>query len=84
MQCYTMFTLFHLLPLDIVRPRHIQLGPVKWDVKIRFPDLINDSNIEGAAGDLRSEQFELAMFVEKCHLEDFISEIVLASQVTRN
>ncbi|KAM3578371.1 hypothetical protein VKS41_009117 [Umbelopsis sp. WA50703] len=69
---------------NIVRPRHIQLGPVKWDIKIRFPDLINDSNIEGAAGDLRSEQFELAMFVEKCHLEDFISEIVLASQVTRN
>ncbi|KAI9280323.1 Non-repetitive/WGA-negative nucleoporin C-terminal-domain-containing protein [Umbelopsis sp. AD052] len=62
---------------DVVRPRQIQLGPVKWDIKIRFPSIITASNIESVAGDLRSEQFELAVFVEKCRLEDFVTEILL-------
>ncbi|KAH8552272.1 Non-repetitive/WGA-negative nucleoporin C-terminal-domain-containing protein [Umbelopsis sp. PMI_123] len=62
---------------DVLKPRQIQLGPVKWDIKIRFPEIISASNIESVAGDLRSEQFELAVFIEKCRLEDFVTEILL-------
>jgi hypothetical protein len=62
---------------DVLRPGQIQLGQVKWDIKIRFPSIITASNIESVAGDLRSEQFELAVFVEKCRLEDFVTEILL-------
>jgi len=60
---------------DVLKPRQVQLGQVKWDIKIRFPEIINDSNIESAAGDLRSEQFGLAMFIERCQLQDMIDEI---------
>lgn len=60
---------------DVLKPRQVQLDQVKWDIKIRFPEIINDSNIESAAGDLRSEQFGLAMFIERCQLQDMIDEI---------
>jgi hypothetical protein len=60
---------------DVLKPRQVQLGPMKWDIKIRFPEIIDSTNIESAAGDLRSEQFELAMYIEKCQLEDFVAEI---------